>query len=104
MAFAPPQHRPIGVQTWAERKADYVATRKQTAYGRRWRKLRAAYLVQHPLCECGCNRPAEVVHHKRAHRDDEALMYDWDNLQALTKRCHDAITARHDGGFGNKHR
>ncbi|HEY1442346.1 MAG TPA: hypothetical protein VGF65_16340 [Mycobacterium sp.] len=28
-------------------------------------------------------------------------MYSWDNLQAMTKQCHDRKTAAHDGGFGN---
>lgn len=28
-------------------------------------------------------------------------MYDWDNLQAMTKPCHDRKTARYDGGFGH---
>jgi 5-methylcytosine-specific restriction protein A len=56
-------------------------------YGRRWQRLRIAYLAQHPLCEC-----------------DEVLLFDWDNLQAMTKACHDRKTAARDGGFGNPRR
>jgi 5-methylcytosine-specific restriction protein A len=103
MPNAAPKHQPIGVQPWRERKAHYVATRPSPSriYGRQWQKLRAAYLAANPLCECGCNRPATVVHHKRAHRGDTALLLAWDNLQALTKACHDRTTAAHGGGFGN---
>jgi 5-methylcytosine-specific restriction protein A len=103
MPFAAPKHQSLGVQSWADRKAQYVASRPSPSriYGRRWQKLRAAYLATHPLCECGCGHPAQVVHHKRAHHRDPALLHDWDNLQALTKQCHDRITAAHGGGFGN---
>ena len=58
------------------------------------------YLCAHPLCECGCNQPATVVDHQRPHNGDRALMYAWDNLQAMTKPCHDRKTATIDGGFG----
>jgi hypothetical protein len=29
------------------------------------------------------------------------LMFSWDNLQAMTKQCHDRKTVLQDGGFGN---
>lgn len=99
-----PLHRAIGVQTTADRRRAYFRLRGSTAkrgYDWRWKKLRAAYLAQHPLCECGCGHAATVVDHKRAHGGDPALLYDWDNLQALTKPCHDRKTAARDGGFGN---
>jgi 5-methylcytosine-specific restriction protein A len=76
-------------------------------YGRRWQRLRIAYLAQHPLCECeendgaGCGRPATVVDHRTPHNGDAVLLYSWDNLQAMTKACHDRKTAARDGGFGN---
>ena len=93
--FSPPKHRPAGYQPRADRRHRYDLARgaeHSKWYGRRWQKLRAAYLAQHPLCACGCNRPAEVVHHVKAHRGDADLLYAWDNLQALTKACHDRIT------------
>lgn len=105
MAVAAPKHRPPGVQTWAERKAAYVAARPSPSrtYGRRWQKLRAMYLAHHPLCECedNCGRPAVVVDHRVPHNGNAALMYAWDNLRAMTKACHDKKTAAFDGGFGN---
>jgi len=98
-----PQHRNIGVLTSAARRAQYDAERPSPSriYGRRWRRLRLAYLAQHPLCECGCGHAATVVDHIRPHQGDHALLMSWDNLQALTKPCHDRKTAARDGGFGN---
>ena len=47
---------------------------------------------------------ATVVDHRTPHNGDEALLYDWDNLQSMTKACHDRKTAARDGGFGNPRR
>ena len=66
---------------------------------RRWRRLRAAYLSAHPICE-GCEQAgrttiATEVHHIRpieacAGRplDMQALAFDPCNLRALCKACH----------------
>ena len=98
-----PQHRPVGALSSAERRALYDAERPSPSriYGRHWRRLRLAYLVHHPLCECGCGRAATVVDHRKPHHGDPALLYAWDNLEAMTKPCHDRKTAARDGGFGN---
>lgn len=83
----------------------------------RWRKLRNAYLTEHPLCErCLKNGRTEVakeVHHIdpiESHCEDRMemtrLAYDPNNIMAVCSRCHgelhkelstrskDAITAR----------
>lgn len=110
MPFAPPVHRPLGVQTASARRAAYDAARQQEHgrwYGHRWRKLRDAYLATHPLCECDdpdCRRPAQVVDHRKPHNGNDELLFAWTNLQAMTKACHDRKTATHDGGFGNPRR
>ena len=74
-------------------------------YGARWRKARALYLSRHPLCaEClrlGRTVAASVVDHIRPHKGSRTLFWDERNWQALCKPCHDAKTAREDGGFGN---
>jgi 5-methylcytosine-specific restriction protein A len=105
VAIARPIHRPVGIPTWQERKAAYVATRVSPSrtYGRRWQKVRAAYLATHPICECDdqCGGVATVVDHREAHNGNDRLMYDWDNLRSMTKQCHDRKTASVDGGFGN---
>lgn len=100
-----PLHRPQGVQTYLDRRGERDRTRSPSrTYGRRWQTLRRMYLAANPICECGCMRPATVVDHRRPHNGDDALMYAWDNLQAMTKECHDRKTAEHDGGFGNPRR
>jgi 5-methylcytosine-specific restriction enzyme A len=97
-----PLHRPAGVQTYLDRRQERDRTRSPSrTYGRRWQRLRAAYLSVNPICECGCGYPATVVDHIIAHNGNDALMYDWSNLQAMTKQCHDRKTAARDGGFGN---
>jgi 5-methylcytosine-specific restriction protein A len=103
MPVSPPVHRPVAALSELARKRAYDAARPSRAaiYGRRWRALRAAYLATHPICECGCGRAASVVDHRTPHNGDERLLYSWNNLQAMTKACHDAKTAKHDGGFGN---
>ncbi|WP_169980902.1 HNH endonuclease [Tautonia rosea] len=64
----------------------------------RWRRLRAAILLDKPLCEdCeakGTTTPATEVHHiqSRARRPDLAL--DPDNLKPLCRSCHSKRTAR----------
>jgi 5-methylcytosine-specific restriction enzyme A len=104
-----PVHRAPGVHDATPHRAAYEAARPSPSriYGRRWQRLRQAYLAQHPLCECdandgaGCGYAATVVDHRRPHNGDIGLLYDWDNLQAMTKPCHDRKTAARDGGFGN---
>jgi 5-methylcytosine-specific restriction enzyme A len=109
MPLRRPLHRPVGFLSPAERRAAYDLTRVRspiydTAH---WQRLRKAYLAQNPLCQCeanggrGCGYAATVVDHKRPHNGDKALAYSWDNLQAMTKSCHDRKTAARDGGFGN---
>ena len=74
-------------------------------YDTRWRKARALYLSRHQLCaECrrqGRTVAASVVDHIRPHKGNRTIFWDERNWQALCKRCHDAKTAREDGGFGN---
>jgi 5-methylcytosine-specific restriction protein A len=101
LAVRSPLHRSPGWQSEADRRATYDRTKVRHYTKRRWTHLRSAYLATHPLCECGCGRAATVVDHKRPHQGDDGLMYAWDNLQAMTKECHDRKTAARDGGFGN---
>ena len=66
-----------------------------------WRKLRSAYLQQHPLCEL-CQRedkvvPAVDVHHiisfmsTNDHLKRKCIAYNPDNLMSLCKECHQKI-------------
>jgi len=58
-----------------------------------WRKVRAAYLKDHPLCACGCRGMATTVDHLRPGDLDNAFTPDF--LQGLTLRCHNRKSA-HD--------
>lgn len=82
-------------------------TSTERGYDGAWRKLRNAFLEQHPHCEHvdqptqeRCTLPATDVDHVIAHRGNDALRLDWNNLQALCHAHHSSKTARHDGGFG----
>lgn len=100
MAWSAPAHQPIGVVRSTRRNHAVSPSR---TYGRRWQKLRAAYLAQFPLCqETGCDQLATVVDHAKPHHGDHDLLYDWSNLRSMCKPHHDAKTARVDGGFGNR--
>ena len=74
-------------------------------YGRAWKKLRAHFLLLHPLCE-QCNSEdrltaAEEVHHilplANGGTNDE------DNLMALCKSCHSKITISSTNTRQNSH-
>lgn len=73
-------------------------------YGYRWKKLRAAYISQHPLCEqClkeGRVTKAEEVHHivPLSHGGK----HEFSNLMSLCKSCHSRITAAMGDRWGRK--
>jgi len=68
-------------------------------YGRAWRRIRAAYIAGHPLCEqckaAGRLTPATEVHHVVPLADGGT--HDDTNLMSLCKACHSSITAREGG-------
>lgn len=81
-------------------RADKAATRPQQHLYRRqrWRKLRLRQLQAQPLCafclERGTYTQASVADHKIAHRGNETLFWDEENLQSLCKPCHDSEKQR----------
>jgi len=68
----------------------------------RWAKLRVMKIRANPFCELedvcvrrtGRPAPSTVVDHIESVQDRPDLAYDWDNLRACCKPCHDARTAR----------
>ena len=64
-------------------------------YGARWRRIRAAYISQHPLCEdClaqGKTTPVQEVHNILPLEDDGS--HDFNNLRSLCKPCHSRQSA-----------
>ena len=99
MPTAPPIHRPAGWKSPAaqDRERGSAAAR---GYDARWRRMRLAFLVAHPLCaECarqGQVTAATVVDHIVPHRGDQTRMWDTANLQSLCAPCHDSKTGRYD--------
>ncbi|WP_367118347.1 HNH endonuclease [uncultured Brevundimonas sp.] len=73
----------------------------------KWRKGRAAYLRDHPLCQyCehqGRTTAATVVDHVTPHKGDHDLFYDRANWQPLCAPHHDAAKAQEErGGWSNR--
>lgn len=66
-------------------------TAAERGYDAKWRRVRAQYLKHHPLCE-ECGEPAVEVHHKIPLA--QGGTHKWENLKALCKRHHSAITMR----------
>ena len=107
MPSKPPVHRPPGWRSTAEVKRELDRQRPSAArrgYGPRWRRARAAFLAEHPLCtSCraeGRIVPATVVDHVVPHRGDRTAVLGRGELgTGLCKRCHDAKTAR-EGRWG----
>lgn len=63
----------------------------------RWRRVRAAFLSEHPLCqECSAHGrvvAARVVDHIKP-INEGGLMYDYTNLQGLCDKCHNRKSGR----------
>lgn len=62
-------------------------------YGNQWRKLRALYISEHPVCEL-CEKqgrlvPVEEVHHKIPIK--QGGKNTWSNLMSLCQSCHTKI-------------
>ena len=72
-------------------------------YGTQWRKIRARYIADNPLCEMckddGRLTPADTVHHKR--RIADGGTNESENLQALCSSCHSRLHAK-DGERWNR--
>ena len=66
-----------------------------------WRKVRASFLRQHPLCvhckQAGYIVPATEVDHIQPHRGNESLFWDESNFQSLCKSCHSTKTRKEMG-------
>jgi hypothetical protein len=71
-------------------------------YGHRWRKMRDAYIREHPRCEATlpngtrCRELAVDVHHtNNATPADPAAFYNWDALSSRCRSCHRRDTEHH---------
>ena len=69
---------------------------------RRWKALRGFILSRNPICEACKRAPSSHVDHRIAHKGEEALFFNAQNLQALCHSCHSEKTVKRDGGFGKE--
>jgi 5-methylcytosine-specific restriction protein A len=80
------------------RRQDTRPSASRRGYDVNWRRLRKAFLQQHPLCRrCearGQVQPAEQVHHTIPISQDPSQRLDWGNLEPLCSACHTAHHAK----------
>ena len=83
-------------------KARETATKR--GYDTRWKKARAVFLNEYPLCvECmkqGRTTPADTVDHIIPCKGNTAEFWNQSNWQPLCRSCHSIKTATKDRGFG----
>lgn len=76
----------------------------ERGYGERWRRIRAAFLREQPIC-VDCGGRAHVADHDPISRVELVRQGDPDpdafhHLRPRCASCHNRRTARDDGGFG----
>jgi 5-methylcytosine-specific restriction protein A len=73
-------------------------------YNGEWKKIRAAYLAAHPLCElcfeAGRFTPATLVHHKIHLRDGGSN--NMENLASLCCSCHERLHSKDGSRWHNR--
>lgn len=78
------------------------AKKWQHLYNYRWRKARAKFLQEHPLCKLcldeGRYEAATVVHHKIAHKGDYELFWRRSNWEAVCAPHHDSTLQAEEKG------
>jgi len=98
------QYCPTHTKAEAKRYEKYDRDpNKNKRYGRAWKKIRAAFLRENPLCSmCWQNEKlvaATTVHHKQ--KLTEGGAHDFANLQALCETCHGRIHAQQGDRWRN---
>ena len=71
----------------------YERTADPRKYGRSWKKIRAWYIMEHPLCEC-CLKEGKAVMAEEVHHilpTSRGGTHDKTNLMALCRSCHNRI-------------
>jgi hypothetical protein len=72
-----------------------------------WKQKRLACLQKYPICTMCLRKPSQVVDHLKPFITPEgivswALFADPANHVAKCRSCDSTLTAKYDGGFGNK--
>jgi len=103
MAKRVPQYRPPGSNAPLPRLTPHKTAQQHDRIGRTkftshtiWRRTRAAFLVENPLCQdcqqSGVTTAASQVHHIAKRAEDMGLAFDPSNLMALCSSCHSKRT------------
>ena len=99
------EHKRLAAERKKETRLFEGTRRKKSAewnalyHTKAWRKLRNAFLAEHPVCAICHNRRATTVDHITPHRGDEELFFSEANLQALCSRCHSRKTLEENNFF-----
>ncbi len=85
-----------------KRPEDRRGSSAERGYGGAWQRLRARYLLRHPLCErCkakGLTVPAIEVHHVRYEGEGKRrTLVSMDDLESLCRACHESTKQRGGG-------
>lgn len=108
MPKLPPRHDPFPKRPGHERERKRQVDQRRAdspvrAWYRdkRWHRRRAMQLAAEPLCSCGAK--ATHADHDPPHKGDEWAFFNG-RLRSRCAPCHNRLTARYDGGFGNPQR
>jgi len=96
----PSHYKPRDVREHERRKEldRHRPSSTERGYDTAWRKLRAAYLRQHPVCSTPrCGDMATDVDHVLSVEAWPDLRLEWSNLRALCHPCHSRRTALEQG-------
>ena len=92
------QQRPLPSTTYNS------ASHKHLYQTKWWWRARAIMRRDHPFCAfCaakGLKVPMKMVDHKRPHRGDPILFFNFGNLQSLCLNCHNSVKAMMEHATG----
>jgi 5-methylcytosine-specific restriction endonuclease McrA len=89
--------RTTGRKLGKDLQQGYRAEAAKWYKSKQWQQLRQHILAKQPYCRCiyhkGQDRTAlsEVVDHITPHRGDRRTFFNANNLQGMSKRCHDGV-------------
>lgn len=91
-------------QYQSKNQSQSYKNRQKIYKSKQWKELRAAKLMQNPLCEeclkAGKTTPAADVHHIKSPFNEidpnkvSQLAYDYNNLKSLCKECHGKLHSK----------
>lgn len=101
-----PKHKIIMDKTREERRKKLFKDTKRTTSrpyhhlyeSSKWRAMRRNFIANNPNCIC-CGAKATIADHIIAHKGNESLFYNINNLQPMCWSCHSAKTLKENNYF-----